>query len=168
MKPGVLEAMAMNELPATDPKRIAVEQLFDALVAVVKKSYATYTEFQAALEPLMAQARKMTDPRDDSGAGYFVPPSLLHVVAQGKHPGGLIGLAYVGHGIHWSAVSLPATPAPAEPSDNGSLEVVTSDNPFAKSCRSSCGGSSPDGSCWCDGSCSEYGDCCSDKAALCP
>lgn len=167
MKPGVLEAMAMDQLPATDPKRVAVEQLFGALVAVVKKSYGSYAEFQAALEPLMAQARKMTGPRDDSGAGYFVPPSLLHVVAQGKHPGGLIGLKYVGHGIHWSAVSLPATPPAPNPNDNGSLDVVPPTNPFAKSCRSSCGGSSPDGSCWCDNGCAEYGDCCSDKGTVC-
>jgi len=168
MKPGVLEAMAMDQLPATDPKRIAVEQLFDALVAVVKKSYGSYAEFQTALEPLMQKARQMTGPRDDTGTGYFVPPSLLHVVAQGKHPGGLIGLKYVGHGIHWSAVSLPAAPPQPDPSDDGSLNVVPANNPYAKSCRSSCGGSSPDGSCWCDGSCAQYGDCCTDKAQVCP
>jgi hypothetical protein len=168
MKPGVLEAMAMDQLPAADPKRVAVEQLFDALVGVVKKSYANYAEFQAAVEPLMQQARKMTGPRDDTGTGYFVPPSLLHVVAQGKHPGGLIGLQYVGHGIHWSAVSLPATPPPSNPTDDGSLNVVPPNSPYGKSCVSSCGGSSPDGSCWCDNSCAEYGDCCTDKATACP
>jgi len=168
MKPGILEAMAMDQLPATDPKRQAVEQLFDQLVAVVKKSYGSYAEFQAALEPLMVKARQMTGPRDDSGTGFFVPPSLLHVVAQGKHPGGLIGLKYVGHGIHWSAVSLPATPPPTEPGDNGSLNAVPENNPYSKSCRSSCGGSSPDGSCWCDNQCAQYGDCCSDRAQVCP
>jgi len=167
MKPGILEAMAMDQLPATDPRRQAVEALFDQLVAVVKQPYPTYADFQAALEPLMVQARQMTGPRDDSGTGYFVPPSLLHVVAQGKHPGGLIGLKYVGHGIHWSAVSLPATPGPSDPTDDGSLNAVPTDSPYGSSCNASCGGSSPDGTCWCDDKCSEYGDCCSDKAQHC-
>ena len=168
MKPGILEAMAMDQLPTTDPRRQAVEALFAELVNVVKTPYPSYADFQAALEPLMQKARMMTGPRDDSGAGYFVPPSLLHVVAQGKHPGGLIGLQYVGHGIHWSAVSLPATPAQPDPNDNGSVDAVPPDSPFGKSCRASCGGSAPDGSCWCDDKCSQYGDCCSDKAEHCP
>jgi hypothetical protein len=167
MKPGILEAMAMDSLPETDPRRQAVEQLFAALVAVVKQPYPSYAEFQAALEPLMEQARKMTGPRDDTGTGYFVPPSLLHVVAQGKNPGGLIGLKYVGHGIHWSAVSLPAVPAPSTPEDDGSLNAVPTNTPFGNSCRAACGGSAPDGSCWCDDQCAEYGDCCSDRAEHC-
>jgi hypothetical protein len=167
MKPGLLEAMAMDQLPDTDPRRQAVEQLFTALVNVVKTSYESYAAFQAALEPLMEQARAITGPRDDSGTGYFVPPSLLHVVAQGKHPGGLIGLTYVGHGIHFSAARLPDAPPPADPTDDGQLESVPGENPYAKSCEASCGGSSPDGSCWCDDLCSQYGDCCSDIAEKC-
>lgn len=167
MKPGLLEAMAMDQLPDTDPRRQAVEQLFAALVNVVKTPHGSYAEFQAALEPLMVQARAITGPRDDSGTGYFVPPSLLHVVAQGKHPGGLIGLTYVGHGIHFSATRLPAAPPPADPTDDGQLESVPEENPYAASCEASCGGSSPDGSCWCDDLCAGYGDCCSDIANKC-
>jgi hypothetical protein len=167
MKPGILEAMKMNDLPESDPRRQAVEGLFAQLVDVVKKPYGSYGEFQSQLEPLLAQARKLVGPRDDTGTGYFVPPSLLHVVAQGKNPGGLVGLDYVGHGIHWSAVRLPAAPPPPDPSDDGQLDTVPADNPYANSCRSSCGGSSPDGSCWCDTECASYGDCCSDKASVC-
>lgn len=167
MKPGILEAMAMDQLPASDPKRQAVEGLFAALIDVVKTSHADYAAFQAALEPLMEQARKVTGPRDDTGAGFFVPPSLLHVVAQGKHPGGLLGLKYVGHGVHFSATRLPAAPPPEDPNDDGQLDVVDPTTPFAGSCTASCGGSSPDGACWCDEQCTQYGDCCSDIAAKC-
>lgn len=168
MKPGLLEAMAMDQLPASDPKRQAVEALFAQLVTVVSTPHESYAAFQAALEPLMQAARKMTGPRDDTGTGYFVPPSLLHVVAQGKHLGGLIGLNYVGHGLHFSVTSLPAAPPPPDPTDDGELDVVPPANPFAKSCEASCGGSSPDGTCWCDDLCAGYGDCCSDIAQKCP
>lgn len=167
MKPGILEAMKMDALPEADPRRQAVEGLFTALVDAVKKPYGSYAEFQQKLEPLLAQARKLVGPRDDTGTGYFVPPSLLHVVAQGKNPGGLIGLEYVGHGIHWSAVSLPAAPPAPDPNDDGQLDTVPTENPYAKSCQSSCGGSSPDGSCWCDDQCASYGDCCSDRNSVC-
>ncbi|MEZ4220132.1 MAG: hypothetical protein R3B13_04315 [Polyangiaceae bacterium] len=167
MKPGILEAMAMDQLPTTDPRRQAVDQLFQALVDVVKKPHADYAAFQAALEPLMAQARKVTGPRDDTGTGYFVPPALLHVVAQGKHPGGMLGLKYVGHGVHFSATRLPAAPPPEDPNDDGQLVVVPPTTPYAGSCTAACGGSSPDGACWCDNLCAQYGDCCADIAATC-
>ncbi|MBX3131135.1 MAG: hypothetical protein KF718_30730 [Polyangiaceae bacterium] len=167
MKPGILEAMSMDQMPASDPRRQAVEQLFGALVNVVKTPHASYAAFRAAIEPLLEQARKVTGPRDDSGTGYFVPPSLFHVVAQGKHPGGLLGLKYVGHGVHLSATRLPAAPPPADPSDDGELVVVPPNSPMGSSCRASCGGSAPSGNCWCDAACSQYGDCCSDYAAEC-
>ncbi len=104
MKPGLLETMGMDELPAGDPRRVAVEELFDAIVEVVGTPHESYAAFREALAPLMAQARAVTGPRDGSGNGLFVPPSLMHVIAQGRHPGGLLGLSYVGHGLHWSMV----------------------------------------------------------------
>ncbi|RMH43631.1 MAG: hypothetical protein D6689_04605 [Deltaproteobacteria bacterium] len=39
--------------------------------------------------------------------------------------------------------------------------------PAPNSCADHCGGSSEDGSCWCDAACSYYGDCCADKASTC-
>ena len=36
------------------------------------------------------------------------------------------------------------------------------------SCQGACGGKSLSGLCWCDDSCSQYGDCCKDKATACP
>lgn len=165
MKPGLLEAMAMDQIPAEDPRRQAVDQLFEALVGVVSTSYGDYAEFQQNLAPLMAQARQVTGPRDDSGTGYFVPPSIFHVVAQGKHKG-ILGLDYVGHGLHASVTKKIANVSQEEEEDPG-LVVVEPENPFAGSCQAACGGSSADGSCWCDTACAEYGDCCSDIQEHC-
>jgi hypothetical protein len=39
--------------------------------------------------------------------------------------------------------------------------------PVGGSCAQSCGGPSPDESCYCDDLCAEYGDCCADYAAVC-
>lgn len=39
---------------------------------------------------------------------------------------------------------------------------------FANTCAGSCGGPSPDGSCYCDDLCSDYGDCCGDICTHCP
>lgn len=163
MYPGLLENMAMDQLPEDDPRRQAVDQLFGALVETVSQPYENYEAFQAAVAPLMLQARQVTGPRDDSGAGFFVPPSLFHVVAQGKQPGGLIGLEYVGHGLHISATYKPDEQQPEEPE----LDSVEEDSPYAGSCATSCGGSSPDGNCWCDDICAEFGDCCADIAEVC-
>lgn len=165
MKPGLLEAMAMDAIPAEDPRRVAIDQLFEGMVQTVSTSYGSYEEFQQAIAPYMEQARKMTGPRDASGTGYFVPPSMYHVITQGKHPGGLIGLTYVGHGLHTSVVhdpgAMPDVPAePAEP-------VLPPDNPFAGSCANSCGGASPDQTCYCDDVCAQYGDCCEDIVEHC-
>ncbi|MBI3180536.1 MAG: hypothetical protein HYZ28_00075 [Myxococcales bacterium] len=104
MKPGLLEAMGMDSLPASDPRRAAVEGLFGQMVQTVGRQHGSYSEFRAAIAPLLEQARQVTGPRGD-GKGLFTPPSLFHVIAQGKHPGGLIGLEYLGHGLHYSVVN---------------------------------------------------------------
>jgi hypothetical protein len=104
LRPGLLEMMAMADLPDSDPQRRAVDELFDRLTAVVSQEHSGYAAFRAALQPLLDEARTMSGPRDGSGTGLFVPPHLLHLVAQGRHPGGLLGLEYVGHGLHWSVL----------------------------------------------------------------
>ena len=43
-------------------------------------------------------------PNQDSSKTLFVPPSLLHFVAKGHCIGGLMGLSYAGHGLHFSLV----------------------------------------------------------------
>ncbi|MBW2702763.1 MAG: hypothetical protein JRF33_18230 [Deltaproteobacteria bacterium] len=162
MKPGLLEAMAMDQIPAEDPRRQAIDGLFAQLVSVVSTPYDNYAAFQTALAPLMDQARMMTGPRDDTGKGLFVPPSLLHIIAQGKHNGGMIGLLYVGHGLHVSACKKKAVPT-----DLDIDPVVEPDEPFGSSCAASCGGFSPDLECACDEVCEGYGDCCDDYAESC-
>ncbi len=104
MKPGLLEMLRMDSLPPQDPRRMAVEVLFEQIVGIVGQSYENYTAFRAVLKSSLEAARKITGPRpgDESGQGYFVPPCLLHRVAQNKHGGGILGLSYVGHGLHFS------------------------------------------------------------------
>lgn len=161
MKPGLFESMGMDQLPEDDHRRIAVEDLFSQIVEVVSTPHEDYWTFRQELEPLLIQARQVTGPRDDTGTGLFVPPSLLHVIAQGKMPGGLLELQYVGHGVHYSAVRLPAeTDVEPEPE-------VDPSNPFHASCNISCSGASSDGSCYCDEVCQEYGDCCDDYEVYC-
>jgi hypothetical protein len=133
MKPGLLESMGMDALPETDPRRMAVDQLFAGIVGVVGTRHSSYLAFRDALEPYMVQARMMTGPRGpDSGEGLFVPPSLMHLIAQGRHPAGIMGLRYVGHGLHWSMLRSrtggtqptgPTMPTPTEP-PAGSMVVL--------------------------------------------
>jgi hypothetical protein len=158
MKPGLLEQMKMNELPATDPRRAAVEQLYGALVAAVGKSYGSYAEFRAALEPIMAQARAVTGPRGDTGEGLFVPPSLFHVAAQGKRAG-LLSFQYEGHGVHTSAVR-KVTRARRSPTPVNQISSQIS-------CVDHCGGLAP-GGCFCDSRCATNPEgCCADQATVC-
>ncbi len=103
VKPALIEAMGLDAIPANDPRRQAVDGLFGRITDVVGKQHASYADFQTALEPLLEEARQLTGPRGD-GNGLFTPPSMFHVIAQGKNPGGLIGLEYVGHGPHYSVV----------------------------------------------------------------
>lgn len=165
MKPGLLEAMGLDSLPEDHPKRMAVEQLFQKMVAVVATPHEDYSAFRANLEPLLEQARMMTGPTDDTGSGLFVPPSLLHVTAQGKMTDRLLGLKYLGHGLHYSVCRRKETPVTPEPEPEE--PVVEPDEPFAGSCTASCGGAAPDGSCFCDEICVEYGDCCADYEEHC-
>lgn len=38
---------------------------------------------------------------------------------------------------------------------------------YGSCAESDCGGQSPDGNCWCDDSCAEFGDCCADRVEVC-
>lgn len=160
MRPGLLEVMKLDQAPANDPARMAVEGLYTKIVQAASKPYANYAAFRAAIEPLLAQARQVTGPRGDDGVGLFVPPSLFHVIAQGKHQGGLLGMQYEGHGVHVTAVKkLPGAQPPPAP-------TPVEDIPSATSCKDSCGKQAP-GGCWCDTTCEQYGDCCDDQPNVC-
>ncbi|MCA9544704.1 MAG: lamin tail domain-containing protein [Myxococcales bacterium] len=103
-------ADAQAQLAQLAAKRNIVEQVFAQVLTVVGTQHADYAAFREALAPVMAQARQLAGPRGGDGVGYFVPPSALHLVALGCQEddrcGGLIGLEYVGHGIHLSAVTV--------------------------------------------------------------
>jgi len=166
MKPGLLETMGMDALAESDPRRQAVEALFAKIVEVVGTSHESYQAFRAEIEPLLAQARQMTGPRDGSGNGLFVPPSLFHVAAQGHHLG-LIKLQYEGHGVHVSATQKSATPEP-EPTPVQDIDIEVSCGFVAQGSTdaNSCGSQAP-GGCWCDAACAGYGDCCADYQGVC-
>jgi hypothetical protein len=167
MKPGLLETMGMDRLDATDPRRVAVEALFDQIIQAVGKQYGSYTEFRNAIEPLLDQARNVTGPRpgDTSGSGLFVPPSLFHVAAQGEYHG-LIGMQYVGHGVHTSNVEKKGGEAPA-PTPVDDLDESSCTTPNSDTAPNACGGQAKSGGCYCDAACKEYGDCCADAVSVC-
>jgi hypothetical protein len=106
MKPSLIEMLGMGTLPETDPRRQKVEELYSAIVNVTGKQYHDYSAFRKALEPHLEAARVITGPRPGTqiGEGFFVPPSLLHLVAQKKYGEGILGLNYIGHGLHFSLV----------------------------------------------------------------
>lgn len=173
MRPGLYETMAIDQLPETDPARAAVDQLFSAIVEVVGQSYGSYEEFQQNLAPLMAQAQMLTGPRPGAqpGEGLFTPPSLFHVAAQGNY-GALLGMQYLGHGVHVQNVKKKAGAEEPDPTpvDEISAEISCAYAPpapeGAQGQISSCGGQAP-GGCWCDAACAEYGDCCEDYQPVC-
>lgn len=108
---GLFEATGIDQLAPEDPKRAAVEQLYDQLIGVVAQPHGSYGEFRAALAPLLLAARQVANPRGD-GKGAFVPPSAFLSRAteaiEGRPTQGLLGWQYVGHGMH------PSTLKPAE------------------------------------------------------
>ncbi len=162
MRPGLMEQMSLDQLPPSDPRRVAVDTLFDKLVAAVGTSYANYAAYRTAIEPLLVQARQLTGPRGDSGEGLFVPPSIFHVAAQGKRKG-LLSFQYEGHGIHVSAVRRIAGPGAtpnAQPTPVSQIATTVS-------CVGACGGLAA-GGCYCDQRCgTDPAGCCSDFAAAC-
>lgn len=110
------QAKAMQDAVAA--RRAGADAFFDEVIAVIGKQYGSYDEFRANIAPYLAQARALATPRDDSGNGFFVPPSALHLIAQKScdgdlRCGGLLGLDYVGHGVHLSAIDIvEAIPEP--------------------------------------------------------
>ena len=172
MRPGLYETMGMDQMPEDHPARQAVDQLFDAILEVVGKSYGSYAEFQEALAPYMAQAQQLTGPRPDAqpGDGLFTPPSLFHVAAQGTYKG-LMGMQYLGHGVHVQNVRKKAgqdpEPTPVEEIDAAVSCATAANAPEgAQGSLNQCGGQAA-GGCWCDSLCTQYNDCCADYAPVC-
>lgn len=104
MKEGLIEAMGLDLVPRADTRRQEVDQLFDQIVSVVARQYPSYDLFRQELDPLLRQADQVAGARPGSqpGDARVVPPCLFHLVSRGDHPDGLLGLDYVGHGLHLS------------------------------------------------------------------
>jgi len=122
MQEGILESMGLGQsqieaaLAADDyathdqltASRAAVGQLFARMVPIVAdETFENMDAFLKALEPSMEEARLITGQR---GSAVFSPPSMFHLVAHGKWntvtyaAPGLLGLDYVGHGLHFSVL----------------------------------------------------------------
>jgi hypothetical protein len=99
LKPGLF---TMLDLEEDAPEAAPLKKLVNEIIAVVGREHESYAAFRAALDPLLAKARALGDAGDD-GSGLFTPPSLFHQVLGGMHTDrGLLGLEYVGHGLHFS------------------------------------------------------------------
>jgi hypothetical protein len=162
MKPGLFEMLGMDRLAQDDPRLGPLNAFYDQLVQVVGTPFEDYDTFRQNLAPLMDQARQITSSRPD-GPGLFVPPSLFHTVALGKHGGGLLGMQYVGHGVHWNHVRAKADDGQDEEEPASEPEV---EEPMANSCKLQCVAQA-EGGCWCDEQCDTYGDCCADFEEHC-
>lgn len=180
MKPGLYELMGFDQLPDDDPRKVKMDMLFGKIVEVVKKPHEDYETFRANLKPYLDQARKVSSSRPNSDVSFYSPPSLFHSMGKKTHTGGLLGIKYYGHGVHWEHVQKKEQAAGEGECqadvDCGEGEICVDfaceaddsepENPGANSCQDQCVGQAP-GGCWCDQQCENYGDCCEDYNQFC-
>ena len=101
MKRGLFELL---DLDADSEAGKAVDHFYGRVVEAVGREYPDYETFRRKIAPLLQEAREMTG---GNGIQYFTPPSLFHLALKGMLPEpGLLGLDYVGHGIHFSLVRI--------------------------------------------------------------
>jgi hypothetical protein len=102
MLPGFIEMLGLDAANANPNQKAAATAVFNQIVAVVGKQHSSYQAFRDALQPLLEAAAALTGgrARNNSPGNLFVPPSLFHIVARKEHSGGLLGLSYLGHGLH--------------------------------------------------------------------
>lgn len=124
MKDALYESMS---LPAGHPGRTAISDVIDGLTgcaqpvdgacgpSVITRTYPGYAEFIAALEqdPFYLAAQQIASAGDKSSS-FFTPPSLFHLAAL-KRSGGLLGMDYVTHGMHFSLVQPTGGVTPSQP-----------------------------------------------------
>ena len=117
--------LAFPPLSADQIIQLAVAELFpDTPTEITKARTSRPADIIARLCPdllaLLAGASTGSQPQPKADAAHitgaaarpeqlasdslFVPPSLLHFVAKGHCPDGLLGLSYEGHGLHFSLV----------------------------------------------------------------
>jgi hypothetical protein len=103
VRKGLIEGMALHQLPDDEPRRQAAEALLDNIQSRLGKPATTYQAFCEGLEPLLREANRMSGPRPD-GSGVFMPPHafLLHALGRIRNEGCVMGLEVVGYGCHAS------------------------------------------------------------------
>ncbi len=106
LEPEVLRFMGLDRRPVDDPERKRGTELYQSILAVLEAPHSDYAAMRAELDPVLAEARAFCLAGGRPKRDLLVPPVLFHLAAAGRWPGGLLGLRYVGHGIHWSLVSL--------------------------------------------------------------
>lgn len=107
VRQGLIEEMALDQCPANDLKRQAIERLLDKIEARIRIPAANYKAFRDGLGPLLEEVGRTSGPRPD-GSGVFMPPHawLLHALGRISNEGCVMGLEVVGHGLHASILKL--------------------------------------------------------------
>lgn len=73
--------------------------LFDTLVAKVRRNYASYEEFRAAIVPELQSAHQIVAPKAQ-GDGAFVPPHMVTTIEGDVDVDELIALEAIGQVFH--------------------------------------------------------------------
>lgn len=106
MLPGFIEMLGLDAENANPKHKNAAKTVFMEIVRIVGTEHRNYQEFRAALQPALKAAESLIGgrTRQNTPGNLFVPPSLFHVVARNEHDGGILGLSYLGHGLHLTLV----------------------------------------------------------------
>lgn len=101
--PGLATLLGLDRLAPDDPLRTEARELWRRILETIGDDRLTHSELRERLDPLLGDARELCR-RLAPETAYLVPPSLFHGVALGLWEGGLLGLEYAGHGVHFSQV----------------------------------------------------------------
>ena len=93
-KPAIFHSLGFG---ADNPPPPELVILFDTLIAKVRKTYDSYEAFRQAIQPELAQANHIVQPRA-GGEGAFVPPHM--VISINGDADELIALEPVGQLFH--------------------------------------------------------------------
>lgn len=103
-RPVAFEFLGLSDLATTDPLHTAATDLYDRALSIAATQHESDGAFRTALAPVLDEARTIGLRSDRTQPGLLIPPSLFHVTAQGFWPAGILGVRYVGHGLHASLV----------------------------------------------------------------
>ena len=104
---------------------------------------------------------------DPGGSGcsgeIYIEGVMVHEIG---HALGLGHTSVSGATMYPSVSSCNNGPATTESDDENGINALYGSSGGSNSCSGNCGSQAP-GGCWCDSSCTTYGDCCSDYQAQC-